>query len=461
MERVLFAVPNAERLYARVRPWLGDGSSVLIGLHAVTTFLRLGSNLILTRLLAPENYGVVGIVTSVAYILTMVSDMGLRAYVTRHPTADESVLQTIWSLRLVRNIVLAAVMFVGADGFARLYGAPEVAMAIRVASAIFIIDAIASMSFLTGERDRRIIRISVITFVQFLLVTVTTISAAAILRNYWAVIIASFVSSSFTVFSSYVFLSGHAVRFRLDKREALDLWKFSRFVIPSSIISILLTQIDKLLIANFFPLAELGKYMLATTGSLAVTSLVLEYVQRVFFPKFAHIMRTAPETARAAYYALRRRITLLLAFGVGGVIGGADLIVRILLNDDYLGTGFYLSILCIQPLARLSTYPAEQALIAKGFIRATLTSNVIRLIWVGCAGPAAYYLWGPMAVVIALCLTEVALLPFFLWNQQRHNILGWREELALVGLAAVGFSIGWACNAAVNSMIAAGVLPSF
>ncbi len=457
----MFAVLKAKRAYAKVRPMLGDGSSVLIGLHVTTTFLRLGSNLILTRLLAPEVYGIVGIVTSVSYILTMVSDMGLRAYVTRHPTADERVIQTIWTVRLLRNLVLATIMFLGAGVFAQLYAAPEVTGAIRIASALFLVDAMASMSFLTGERDRRVIRISVISFIRFLFITAVTIGMAVILRNYWAVIISMFAGSLFTVFSSHMLLPGHPVRLRFDVKSAIDLWKFSRFVIPASMISIVLTQTDKFVIANFFPLAELGKFMLATTGVVALNALVSEYIMKVFYPNFAQAVRANADNLLRLYYDPRTRVTLMLAFGIGGLIGGGELVVRLLLNDLYLGTGFYISILCLQPLARLSTAPAEVALISKGFIRASLTANVLRLIWVACAGTAAYFLWGPLAVVIAMCLTEVALLPFFLWNQHRHRIFGPWDELKIAGVAVAGFWIGWAFNALAIWLVAAGYLPSF
>ncbi len=448
-------------LVARVRPYLGDGSSLLIGLHAATSVLRLGSNLILTRLLAPEAYGVVAIVTSISYVLTMVSDMGLRAYITRHPTADDGLIQTVWTVRLIRNVVLAVIMFAGADFFASLYSAPQVSAAIKVASALFLIDGLASMAFLTSERERRVVRLTLIDFSRFLFVTSVTIVAAYFLRNYWAIVISMFVSSVFSVVVSYTLVKGAPVRFRLNRKHALDLWRFSRYVIPASMISIVLTQTDKFFLAKFFPLAELGKYMLASALAMTVLSIINQYVMRVFYPKFAQTYREEPEKAADVFYSARRQITLLLAFGVGGVIGGAELIVRVLFNDLYLGAGFYLAILCLRPLAKLSSFPAEQAIIAKGYIRIPLLANILRLAWVLVAGPIAYFYMGPLAVVVVMSLTEIVLLPFFWWYQRRRNIMNVSEELFIFGIAAVGFIIGFALDATVHGLIASGRLPSF
>ena len=461
MERVLFDVHESRVWRERIRPALGDGSSVLVTLHVARTFLRLGSNLILTRLLAPEAYGVAGIVTSVAYILTMVSDMGLRSYITRHPTASAELVQTVWTMRFIRNVVLAIIMFGGAGFFAQLYNEPEVAVAIRVASVLFVIDALSSMHFLTNERERRVIRLSVIDFIRFLLVTGITIIAAYYLRNYWAIILSMVVNSVTLVWASYALMRGVPVKFVLRREHIKDVLLFCRYVIPSSIISIVLTQTDRFFIANYFPLAELGKFMLAMAIMLAISSLIGEYVMRVFYPKFAQANREAPESVREVYYGGRRLMTLLLAFAIAGLIGCSEIVVKILFNDEYLGAGLYLSILCLQPLAHLALFPAEQALIAKGFIRVTLTQTILQLVWVLSAGPIAYFQYGPLAVVIVMSLTRFALFPFFWWNLIRHKLFNFLEELYYVAAIAAGLLIGLATNWLGFWLIEHGYLPSF
>lgn len=461
MEPGLSVVPDPSQLASRVRPYLGDGSSLLIVLQATSSALRLGSNLILTRLLIPEAFGVVAIVSSIWYVLVMLSDLGLRAYVTRHPTADDALVQTVWTIRFIRNVGLAAIMFVGAGFFANLYSAPEVSPAIRVASTFILIEGLTSLSLLTGERERRVVRLTVIDFVKFLFTSIITIVAAYFLRNFWAIIIAMFVSSVFTLVVSYTLVKGPPIRFRLHREHALDLWRFCRFVIPSSMISIVLTQTDKFFLAKFFPLAELGKFMLASALAMTILTVISEYVMRVFYPRFAQVIREAPEKATEEFYTSRRQVMLLLAFGAGGVIGAAELIVRILFNDNYLGAGFYLAILCLQPLARLSSYPAEQALIAKGFIRITLVANILRLIWVLGAAPIAYFQIGPLAVVVVMSLTEIVLLPFFWWQQRRRGLMKVSEELFIFGTAALGYIIGFSVDWAAHAAIAAGLIPAF
>ncbi|NNL88636.1 MAG: oligosaccharide flippase family protein [Marinicaulis sp.] len=452
---------DPQSLKSWIRPTLGDGSTVLIVVQVSMTFLRLFSNLIITRLLTPEAYGVVGIITAVSYVLTMVTDMGLRAFIVRHENASDELIQTVWTIRLIRNIILASIMFLGADFFASLYNAPEVATAIRVSSALFIFDAVSSLAHFTGERERRVIRLSLLDFAQFIFVTTTTIVAAYFLRNYWAIIIASFAGSTLKILASYFLIPHTPVRIHWNKDLALELWNFSRIIIPASMISIILTQTDKFFLANFFPLEELGKFMLASTIAFAISSLAMQYFTRVFYPRFAQEHRADAEAAKLKYYEPRRPLTLLIAFGLGGVIGGADLIVRILFNDLYLGAGIYLSIICLGPLAQLSVFPAELAMVTRGRISTALTAKIIRLCWIAPAGFAAFHFFGPIAVIVAIFLTEAITIPYFWRLLSKDGILNLREEAAIFGLAALGCAIGWAGTMFIEALIAKGILPSF
>lgn len=423
--------------------------------------LRVGSSLIVTRLLSPDAYGVIGIIMSVAYILNMVSDMGLRAYVTRHENGGDEAMQTVWTVRLIRNCVIFAIMFFGAGYFAELYNAPDVALAIRVCGLQFLLDGLTSLSVNLTERNRGVIRLTAVEFAKFLVITLTTIAAAYFLRSYWAIVIATLAGALFGLIASYTLMKGPPVRLRLDPEHVRDLWRFWRIIIPSSIITIIMTQTNVVVMARYFPISELGKFTIATTLSAAVTTLVTEYVMRVFFPHFAQANREKPETARDVYYGVKRVNTLLFAFGIGGLIGGGELLVRILYNEEYLGAGLYLALLCLIPLARLSGFPAAHALVAKGFVKVSLMSNVVRLGWIAAAGPAAYVFGGPLALIAALCLAEAAALPYLLWHLRRFGLLRLEEEGLVLAAALAGAVVGFASYAGVEALIAAEIIPEF
>lgn len=457
----MFANLNVKTVYARIRPALGDGTSSLIGLTGLRSVLRLCSNLILTRLLAPEAFGVMAILVSVMFILNMLTDLGFRAYVTRHETADDELLQTVWTIRFLRNLVLGLVMLLGAGAFAQLYANPEIAPAIMVMAAIFFLEAVASLALETGQRERRVLRISVVEFGKFLITAVITLIAAFFLRNYWAAVIGYFAGAFFLVYASYALIPSRPIGFRLNRDHISDLWRFSKYIMPSSMIMVILMQADKILVANLFSLAELGMYMLAFTITQAVNQIISSYNERVFFPLMAQTEREDPARARRVFYQSRLRLTLFLAFAIGGLIGGGSLAAQILFNDLYLGTGLYLSILAMGSLSALVARPGLRALLAKGYTRVNLVANILKLVWLVIALPVAYHFWGALGAITAFALAEAAVIPYVWRRQMQYGLFDFRYEALILAAAGAGALIGYAAYRAAGALIALGVLPQF
>ncbi|MEL7491372.1 MAG: oligosaccharide flippase family protein [Pseudomonadota bacterium] len=429
-----------------IRTLAASETTALVGLKVGSSVLRLASNLILTRILAPEAFGAVGIIVSIRFVLAMVSDLGFRAFLIRNDRSDDEFLNTLWSVQLVRNILLTAVMIAGAALFARAYGNPQLTTAVAITGLLFLFEGVAPMSMFIAERAQQIRRISIIEFVEVCLTIAFTIGAALLMRSYWAIIVGIFAGASFRLFVSFFVLPSQRLRFKIEKDVLVELWAFSRIVIPSSIVSIFLTQTDKFLMAQSLPLEKLGLFMLATTLTLAVVEIVNLYTTRVFFPLLSQANRTEPNMLKSLYYGSRLRLVCFLAFGVGGLIGGAEVLITVLFDDRYLEASTYLSILCLAPLLRLFSFPAEQCLVVKGYIAATLTGNLFRMGWIVVLGFAAYYLSGPLAVIVVISTMEIATLPLYWRRLSRFGILSFFKEAQIAGCALVGFAIGVAAT---------------
>lgn len=461
MSGALESLPFYGTLQRRFRPLLGDGSAAMIVSHGYVSVVRLGSNLVLTRLLAPEAFGVIAIVMSIGFVINQLSDMGLRAYIIRHKDANARLLQTVWTVRFARNLCVAATLFFGAGFFADLYGAPETAWAVRAYAGVIVLQSLTSFSVITTERNRGVVRLSLIEMAVATTNAVVTLVAAIYLRSYWAIIIAMYVSTMISVFISHVVLQGPPVGFRFEKDSFLDLWGFWRVVLPSSMMTIVITQSDKFVLARFFDTAQLGFYYLGAAITSAFVSLIEQYGMRIFFPIFAEANRKSDEEAARVYYAARMRMSLLFALALGGLAGAAPFVTRLLFNDEYLGAAVYISILTFLPLGKLLGAPANHALITKGYLVSSIHVTLIRFFWVVLTAPAAYFLFGPFAVFVAIALVELATLPFFWWKTHSFHLLDIRKEFAMLGVFATGWAIGAAISRGVRLLVEQGVLPAF
>ena len=87
--------------------------------------IRFGSNLILTRLLFPEAFGMMALVTVAMVGLSNFSDMGTAPSIAYNPRGDDpSFLDTAWTLHVVRGVLLWLAACALAWPFARFYGEP-------------------------------------------------------------------------------------------------------------------------------------------------------------------------------------------------------------------------------------------------------------------------------------------------------------------------------------------------
>src|SRR5262245_37530197 len=75
--------------------------------HGISLVIRFGSNLVMTRLLVPEMFGVMAIATIVMVGLAMFSDLGLRQSIVQSPRgSDPAFLNTAWILQIARGFLL-------------------------------------------------------------------------------------------------------------------------------------------------------------------------------------------------------------------------------------------------------------------------------------------------------------------------------------------------------------------
>ena len=131
---------------------LGGGMFVA-GSYVFAQFARLLSNLVLTRLLYPEAFGVMALVMVVLVGLQMFSDVGIGPAISRSPRGDDpDFLNTAWTIEIIRGIALWLVCCAIAVPFARFYDAPEVVPYLIVAGFMTVVSGLTPMRVMTAER---------------------------------------------------------------------------------------------------------------------------------------------------------------------------------------------------------------------------------------------------------------------------------------------------------------------
>jgi len=449
------STPAGPVLLGRIRNLLLRDTNIVVISVVLNNLMRAVSSVLLTRLLVPEVFGITGIISSIAFTVGMMSDLGFQGFVIRHPDGDKPrFLDTIWTMQVLRSIMVTVAILAAAPAIAALLGKHDLEIVIIVSTLSFLIDGVASITMLTALRHRMILRLSLLELAVLTLQVLLSVVFAYFWRSYWAILAAGMISSAFKTLLSYLVFSNSLRRPALDRGYIKDLWGFARFVTGSSIITLFLLQGDKLVLARLMPLDQFGIYMLAVNLAGAPLAFAWGYASRVLSPYYAQAWRDGMPDLRALFYAKRRLPSLLYSFAAGGLIGSAPLIIAILYDPRYADAAIYLQLLSISSLLALPSNSANEALTATGYVSLMFQSNVTKFIGILIAGLIGFNVWGVLGLVTAVGLIEIPPLIFKWFRLRQVGLLDLRKELLFLAASIPGVAIGAAGDWLLRPMFA-------
>lgn len=413
-------------------------SMLTAGAYAVTQGLRLVSNLILTRLLFPEAFGIMALVSVVLVGLSMFSDMGIGPAISRHPRGDEpEFLDTAFSFDVVRGAVLWLLTCALAWPMAGIYAAPELMQLLPAAGLTLFIAGFNPTRIDTANRHLLLGRVTFLDLVAQVIGILSMIALAFVLKSVWALVIGAIVGALVKLIVMHLWLPGRPNSFRWDRDAGRDLIHFGKWIFLSTACGFLLSQGDKAIFGAYLTKAELGIYnigwFLASFPILlagAVTGRILIPLYREHHP--AASAENALKMRRLRYMVSGGTLALLAVLGVIGMP-----LVGLLYDTRYQSAGLVVVLMAMvqMPAAIGMTY--DQSALAAGDSRNYFLLMAIRagvqtaafLIGMEMAG-----LWGAL---IAQGLALTLLHPGIAWLAHKHRAWDARHDLTFFVAAAV------------------------
>ena len=418
--------------------------------------IRLVSSLILTRILAPRAYGIIAILTSIAYLVEMISDVGGWVPLIRHPLGDEAkVYNTAWTIRFLRSFLNGTLLLALAPAAASLYASPTLTLPLRVMSLTFFIGSLESVSFPLAIRKRNA---RIIVYSELLATGIGGIFAIVYClfsRTFWGVLYGILVNRAVMTGVSYCFYRGNRPKLRYDKSAGRELLSYSRFAIPSSLLTVSLSQFDKVVFLRFFNLTLLGIYGVASGISASVDGLIGKITQLVLYPRCAHNFRVEPDKFVEKYYRENVKLLALLLLVPAAIGGAAPLLIRILYDSRYAMAGVILQAFMIRAILSALASAAESMLVASGESSLILISNIYRVCWAFTMSLLGYFLFGFLGFVYGFSLSTLPKLAYYLVLQHRKGFMIPGFELQKVAAAAGTFAATYIFSAGVMRYVPA------
>jgi O-antigen/teichoic acid export membrane protein len=432
--------------------------------HGLSQVIRLGSNLVLTRLLAPDLYGVMSVGYVVMTGLWMFSDIGLSAGAVQNRRGNDAMfLNVTWVVQIGRGVVitLAALAFAVGIGWAQfagwvppqsVYADPKVPVLIALISAYGIITGFESTRTIWARRQLSLGRIARIDLSCQIATTIFQLVWALISPTVWALAGGWLFGAALRVVLTHAALPGPPNRFQWNREAFREVFDFGKWVFVSSSVSFFLSSGDRLLLAAFLDATTMGYYTVALLLTNALQEAIGRVVGIAVLPALAEVMRDKPSQLPSTLYRIRWPIDVACLLGAGMLFMLGDPIVHILYDSRYASAGWMLSVLALTLVAtRLNVF--DQCLLAMGRIRLLTALNVVRLIAMFALIPLGHAVAGVPGAVVAVVASALFSGGCLLVVQQRLGLLSVRRELLALPLFGAGLALGWVGAAVYRRLI--------
>ena len=298
---------SAPGLFARAL----RGSAFTAGSYAFMQVVRLATNLILTRLLFPEAFGVMALVSVVLVGLAMFSDVGVGPAISQHKRGDEAAfLDTAYSINVLRGAVLWGLTCALAYPVALFYNAPELAWLLPAAGITLLISGFNPTRIDTANRHLLLGRVTALDLCAQIIGNLAIIALAFAMRSVWALVLGAIIGSAARLIIMSIWLPGPVNRFRWDRDAGRDLIHFGKWIFLSTACGFMLSQGDKAIFGAYLSLDELGIYNIGYFLASFPVLLAGAVVGRIMIPLY----RDHHPAESVANFAKMRR----LRFGITG-----------------------------------------------------------------------------------------------------------------------------------------------
>ncbi len=271
--------------------------------------LRMISNLVLSRLLFPEAFGVMALVSLVLIAIEQIINIGTYSTVIRHESGDDPVfLDTAWTIQVGRGLIVWVGISALAPLVASFYREPQLASLLPVALLSLVIGSFGSMKLALLDRRLEFGRRVAIDLIGQATTIAITIGLAWIYHSVWSLVIGGLVNQASRTVLSHLWIPGRRDRFAWDRNAVRELLSFGKWVFASSGLSFLANQLDVAILGRLVPLSALGVYSIGMTVPNLLRELLGGISGSVLMPALSEANRASGPALRNAYKASRRVI---------------------------------------------------------------------------------------------------------------------------------------------------------
>lgn len=319
-----------------------------MGWSALENVTRLGItfvvSIVLARLLSPEEYGLIGILTIFIAIFNAIVDSGFTNALIRKQDATDTDYSTVFYTNLILSVVLAAVLFFCAKPISVFFERPELVSLTQVMSSVVIINALSIVQRVRTTKAIDFKTQTKITFISSIGSGIIGIALAYMGYGVWA-LVGQQISNQFLTTLLFWFYNKWMPKLVFSWASFKEMWAFGSKLLASGLIDTAWKEVYQVVIGKCYSPATLGLYTRAKQFADLCSSNLTSVVQRVSYPVLSSIQDDRARLKGAYQRVIKTTMlpTFVLMLGMAACAGP---MIYVLIGEQWLECVPMLQIIC-------------------------------------------------------------------------------------------------------------------
>ena len=325
---------NAHHSSAKeMAPHMLRGSLWMVAMRWCIRCVGLVSTLVLVRVLAPQDFGILAIATIVTGFFEVFAETGQRLALIRHAAPTRAHLDSAWTMQMLICTCLAIGVFFSAPMVEIYFHEPNASDIVRFLSLRVLLIGIDNIGTVAFRRDLDFQREFRYGLYQKLGSSGLTIILALVLRSYWALAIGIVAGQVIALAIGYAM---HPYRPRLSLQHVRELWGFSIWMLAGHVSSYVQSRIDQMALGGVSDSSQLGQYSVAMDVATMPTVELAMPASRALYPTYSRLSGELGELKKAYLMTLGIVAVICWSTGVGVALVSQDFVL-VLLGSQWTG----------------------------------------------------------------------------------------------------------------------------
>lgn len=349
--------------------WSGADTSLRYGITFVV-------GIILARLLSPDEYGLIGILSIFIAVFNIIIDGGFGNALIRKKDAKEIDYSTVFVVNMVLSVFMAAGLYLSAELIAKFFDRPALISLTHVMSVVVIINALAVVQRVRLSKNIDFKTQTKVTLISSISSGAIGVGMALCGCGVWALVGQQISNAAISTISLWIF-NNWVPSIRFSKSSFKELWDFGWKLLVSGLLNTLSGELHHAVIGKIYQPSTLGQYTRATQFGNMFSGNLTGVISRVTFPVLSTI-QDDPVRLKSSYRRVIKLTVLPIFVFMLGLGACAKSLLYVLVGPQWGDAAVYLQILCFS----MMLYPLHalnlNAIQVMGRSDLTLRINIIK-----------------------------------------------------------------------------------